>query len=84
MTVDRYEELSQSPKRYAVYALVKESSKLMDQTTGKQISESDDQYNVKYTIEKSGDHWSIYDSDLIKTTATPTGDQSKGKTKSKH
>jgi hypothetical protein len=84
VTVDRYEELSQSPKRYAVYAQVKESSKLMDQTTGKQISESDDQYNVKYTIEKSGDHWSIYDSDLIRTTATPTGDQSKGKTKSKH
>jgi hypothetical protein len=84
VTVDRYEEISQSPKRYAVYAQVKEVSKLMDQTTGKQLSESDDQYNVKYTIERSGDHWTIYDSDLVKPGGGTTADQSKGKSKPKH
>jgi hypothetical protein len=81
VVVDHYEELSLNPKRYAVFAQVKEMSKLIDQTTGKQLSESDDQYNVKYTIEKSGDHWTINDSDLIKPAGT--ADQSKGKTKPK-
>jgi len=84
VTVDRYEEISQAPKRYAVFAQVKEFSRLMDQTTNKMLSESDDAYKVKYTIEKTGDHWSIYDSDLIKSTATVSGgDQSKATTKPK-
>lgn len=81
--VDHYEELSQSPRRFAVFAQVKEMSKLIDQTTGKQLSESDDQYNVKYTIERTGDHWTINDSDLVKPGAAATTDQSKGKGKGK-
>jgi len=86
VTVDRYEEVPGTPKRYAVYAQVKELSRLMDQTTNKMLSERDDAYKVKYTIEKTGDHWSIYDSDVIKSTATtPTGgDQSKATNKPKH
>jgi hypothetical protein len=83
VAVDHFEEMSQSPKRYAVYAQVKEDTKLMDQTSGKQLSESDDQYNVKYSIERSGDHWTIYDSDLIKPAGAAGADQSKGKTKPK-
>ncbi|MBS1997097.1 MAG: DUF4101 domain-containing protein [Cyanobacteria bacterium SZAS LIN-2] len=82
VSVDRYEEISQSPRRYAVFAQVKEFSRLMDQTTNKMLSESEDSYKVKYTIEKTGDHWSIYDSDLIKNSQA-AGDQSKAGTKPK-
>ncbi len=85
VVVDHYEEMSESPKRYAVFAQVREMSKLIDQTTGKQLSENDDQYNVKYTIERTGDHWTINDSDLVKPgAAATTTDQTKSKGKQRH
>jgi DNA-binding PadR family transcriptional regulator len=65
VNVDRYQEISKAPSRYAVYAHVKELSRLLDDGTNKLNKETDDQYNVNYTLEKTGDHWSIYDSQLI-------------------
>ncbi len=65
VTVDKYQVLSQNPLKYTVTARVKELSKLVDEATGK-ANESEDSYNVNYTMEKSGDgSWIISDSQLI-------------------
>lgn len=64
VVVDRYVETVKGSK-YAVYAQVKESSKYMDEPTGQVIKDSDESYNVNYTIEKSGDKWLISDSAII-------------------
>ncbi|MBX9938694.1 MAG: ARC6/PARC6 family protein [Candidatus Obscuribacterales bacterium] len=65
VTVDKYQILSQNPLKYTVTARVKELSKLVDEATGK-ANESEDSYNVNYTMEKSGDgSWIISDSQLI-------------------
>lgn len=64
VVVDRYNELVKGQK-YAVYAQVKESSKYMDEPTGQVIKDSEDTYNVNYTIEKSGDKWLISDSAIV-------------------
>jgi hypothetical protein len=75
VVVDRYVDLGKGLK-YAVYAQVKESSKYMDEPTGQIIKDSDDTYNVNYTIEKSGDKWLISDSAIatapIKATTNKT------------
>lgn len=65
VTVDRYVELSKSPKRYAVYARVKELSKLMSEN-GTKTSEEETTYDVNYTLERLDDHWSIADSQVVK------------------
>ncbi|MBS1953530.1 MAG: DUF4101 domain-containing protein [Cyanobacteria bacterium SZAS-4] len=74
VVVDRYTETIKGQK-YAVYAQVKESSKYMDEPTGQVIKDSEDTYNVNYTIEKSGDKWLISDSAIVtqpnKTTTKP-------------
>ena len=62
--VDRFVDLGKGQK-YAVYAQVKESSKYMDEPTGQVIKDSEDTYNVNYTIEKSGDKWLISDSSIV-------------------
>jgi len=64
VVVDRYTETIKGQK-YAVYAQVKESSKYMDEPTGQIIKDSEDTYNVNYTIEKSGDKWLISDSAIV-------------------
>lgn len=64
VVVDRFNELTKGQK-YAVYAQVKESSKYMDEPTGQVIKDSEDTYNVNYTIEKSGDKWLISDSAIV-------------------
>lgn len=64
VVVDRYNELVKGQK-YAVFAQVKESSKYMDEPTGQVIKDSEDTYNVNYTIEKSGDKWLISDSAIV-------------------
>lgn len=64
VVVDRYTETIKGQK-YAVYAQVKESSKYMDEPTGQVIKDSEDTYNVNYTIEKSGDKWLISDSAIV-------------------
>lgn len=64
VVVDRFNELIKGQK-YAVYAQVKESSKYMDEPTGQVIKDSEDTYNVNYTIEKSGDKWLISDSAIV-------------------
>lgn len=72
VTVDHYQLLSQSPKRYAVYANVKESSKVVLDDSNQVKSDTTDSYNVNYTIERVADHWSISDSLLLpKTGAKP-------------
>lgn len=74
VVVDRYTETIKGQK-YAVYAQVKESSKYMDEPTGQVIKDSEDTYNVNYTIEKSGDKWLISDSAIVtqpnKSTTKP-------------
>ncbi len=64
VVVDRYTETVKGQK-YAVYAQVKESSKYMDEPTGQVIKDSEDTYNVNYTIEKLGDKWLISDSAIV-------------------
>lgn len=64
VVVDRFVDIVKGQK-YAVYAQVKESSKYMDEPTGQVIKDSEDTYNVNYTIEKSGDKWLISDSSIV-------------------
>jgi hypothetical protein len=64
VVVDHFVDLGKGQK-YAVYALVKEASKYMDEPTGQVIKDSEDTYNVNYTIEKSGDKWLISDSSIV-------------------
>ena len=65
VTVDKYQQLSAAPPRYLVTARVKELSKLVDEATKQVMKESEDSYNVNYTLEKSGNSWTISDSQLI-------------------
>jgi hypothetical protein len=84
VNVDKYQEISKAPQRYAVYAHVKELSRLLDDGTNKLNKETDDQYNVNYTLEKTGDHWSIYDSQLIQQPGQAAAGQNKSAPKAKH
>lgn len=68
--VEKYSLTSQNPKRYAVFAQVKEFSKYLDETTGKVQKESNDTYDVNYTIEKKGNSYTIVDYTLV-TKAKP-------------
>jgi len=62
--------------KYAVYAEVKEKTKLVDESSGHGGKETDDTYKVNYTIEKIGQKWLITDSALIKGIAEKTADKS--------
>lgn len=68
LQVDRYVALEPG-KKYNVYVKIKELSKLMDATTNAVVKESEDSYNVNYTIEKVGDQWFISDSAVISASA---------------
>ncbi len=68
LQVDRYIALEPG-RKYAVYVKIKELSKLMDATTNAVVKESEDSYNVNYTIEKIGDQWFISDSAVISASA---------------
>lgn len=68
LQVDRYVALEPG-RKYAVYVKIKELSKLMDATTNAVVKESEDSYNVNYTIEKIGDQWFISDSAVISASA---------------
>jgi hypothetical protein len=64
--VYRYSELNSGTK-YSVISQVKESSKLIDEASGKVLKETSDTYKVNYTIEKVGDKWLITDSAIVPT-----------------
>ncbi len=64
VVVDKYAEITPS-RKYAVFALVKEASKFIDEGSGQVLKESDDTYKVNYTIEKIGGRWLITDSALL-------------------
>lgn len=68
--VDRFVELNKGQK-YAVYAQVREASKYIDEPTGQVIKDSDDVYNVNYTIEKVADKWLISDSAIVNPPGKP-------------
>lgn len=68
LQVDRYIALEPG-RKYAVYVKIKELSKLMDATNNTVVKESEDSYNVNYTIEKVGDQWFISDSAVISASA---------------
>lgn len=70
VSVDHVQLLSQSPRRYAVFANVKEASKVVMDDTNQVKPETTDSYNVNYTIERVGDHWSISDSLLLPKTGS--------------
>lgn len=63
--VEKYTELSSSPQKYSVYAKVMELTKIMKDGATKPEKETDDTYNVNYTVERSGDHWTISNSLLL-------------------
>jgi len=66
VTVDKYEEIpSKGAKKYAVFTVVKELTKVMKDGVAGAAKETDDTYSVKYTIERTGDHWFIADSLLL-------------------
>jgi hypothetical protein len=65
VVVEKYTEIAASPKRYSVYAKVKELTKIMKVGSTAPEKETDDTYNVNYTVEKSGDGWTISDSLLL-------------------
>lgn len=67
VVVYRYSELAAGTK-YSVISQVKESSKLMDEASGKVLKETSDTYKVNYTIEKVGDKWLITDSAIVPAT----------------
>ncbi len=58
-------------KKYAVNAEVKESSKYIDEVSGRTLKDTEDFYKVTYTIEKIGEHWFIVDSSVISSKSTP-------------
>jgi len=68
LTVDRYQEASPGSK-YTVFAEVKESSKLYDDSSGQVLKDSEDTYKVTYTVEKIQDRWFITDSAIVSTSA---------------
>lgn len=65
VVVEKYTELSNSPQKYSVYAKVMELTKIMKDGSTKPEKETDDTYNVNYTVERSGDHWTISNSLLL-------------------
>ncbi len=65
VVVEKYTELSSSPQKYSVYAKVMELTKIMKDGATKPDKETDDTYNVNYTVERSGDHWTISNSLLL-------------------
>ncbi len=70
-----------SGKKYAVYAVVKEKTKFVDEATKQVLKETDDTYKVNYTIEKIGEHWLITDSALIKASASKSAEPKTSGTK---
>jgi hypothetical protein len=67
--LDHYVELYKGQK-YAVYAQVKEASKLIDDKTKQVLKEASDTYNVNYTLEKIDNKWFITDSVIIPNIPT--------------
>ncbi len=65
VVVEKYTELSSSPQKYSVYAKVMELTKIMKDGATKPEKETDDTYSVNYTVERSGDHWTISNSLLL-------------------
>jgi hypothetical protein len=65
VVVEKYTELSSSPQKYSVYAKVMELTKIMKDGATKPDKETDDTYSVNYTVERSGDHWTISNSLLL-------------------
>ena len=65
VVVEKYTELSSSPQKYSVYAKVMELTKIMRDGATKPEKETDDTYSVNYTVERSGDHWTISNSLLL-------------------
>jgi hypothetical protein len=68
VTVNRYQELAPG-KKYAVFALVKEFRRFVDDTTGQVLKDAEDTYHVNYTIEKIADKWFISDSTVLNSAA---------------
>lgn len=62
--IERFEEV-EPDRKYQVFAHVAESMKLVSDVSGDVLKESDDAYDVNYTIEKIGDNWFITDSAII-------------------
>ncbi len=65
VVVEKYTELSSTPQKYSVYAKVMELTKIMKDGATKPEKETDDTYSVNYTVERSGDHWTISNSLLL-------------------
>jgi len=62
--LERFEALEPG-KRYSVYVEVRESSKLIDDKSRQVLKQSDDSYQVNYTVEKIKGHWYITDSMIV-------------------
>lgn len=73
-SVERLTEITPD-KNYQVFALVRESTRYIDEKLGQVLKESDDTYHVIYTLEKTAGLWFIVDSTIIKS-ASPAKAQS--------
>lgn len=56
-------------KKYSLSAQVKEKTKYIDEASGQVLKETNDTYNVTYTIEKVTGRWLITDSTLNKSVS---------------
>lgn len=70
VVVNKYTPVIRDQK-YLVAAQVREDSKFMDEATNQVLKETDDTYNVNYTIERVGSKWMITDSAIVNTTTNP-------------
>jgi hypothetical protein len=73
LNVDRVSEVVPGEK-YSIFAQIKESTKLMDDSTVPQqvLKESSDAYKVNYTVEKIDGRWLITDSALANASNLPS------------
>lgn len=73
VVIDHYVELIKD-RKYAVYSLIKESSKYINDASGQVMKDTTDVYNVNYTVEKINGHWFITDSAIVQPAKANAGE----------
>jgi outer membrane biosynthesis protein TonB len=58
-------------KKYSVIAIIRETSKYVEESTGQVLKYTEDVYKVNYTLERMDNNWRIVDSTIISSKKTP-------------